>query len=815
MRIDASLRGFRWVNHFGRVVLAFLGVVGSFYHAQPRSAQAVQNSIPDYAWTRAIGDPFTTAGHPKTSYAIIDDGPLQGAPLGGIGAGTFSRTYAGDFARWHLNIGQHEYRSIPANMFSVYTNDGQTDIAQVLYTGAPADGSLSAWKWHYPIGAGTYWALYPRSGFVYTGLPIALSLEQFSPILPDNYRETSYPVAVFKYTATNSGDHPITVGLMFTWQNMLSPDLGKTAHSGQTARIRNEGDLLGVQFGRSEAFKDAEWDGSVAIAAQRTEGVTLGTFAGFDPAGSGADIWKDFAADGALNDSRSAAGPTRNQRLAAGVSATFTLQPGQTIDVPFFLAWDQPVMSFGKQDSGGSWYKRYTAFFGHDGLQAWNIAMTAAAAQTQWQQAIQAWQQPILTDPGRPNWYKTALLNELYYLADGGTAWEQGQVGKTPLPPDQIGGFLTLECFDYLFYETFDVDYYASFALLQLWPELETRVIDDFAATIAAEDTTTPHSVKGHPIVRKLAGAVPHDLGGPNEAPWYQINLYNASPYTLTDVNRWKDLNPKFVLRLYRDALLLKKPEIATRRYSEVKQAMAYLMAMDKDGDGIPENEGVPDQTYDSWPVTGVSAYSGGLWLAALRAAGEIAKLSDDSAMAAYYTDQLAKAQPVYEQKLWTEHYYAYDSSTSTTHDSIMADQLAGQWYLDYTNQTVLPTTHIEQSLHTIFDNNVLKFGNGLLGAVNGMRPDGSTDTSSEQSQEVWTGVSYGVAALMLNHGLREEAWKTAYGVYNATYIQYGYWFRTPEAYSITGDFRASMYMRPLSIWALELSYRQQQAAHR
>ena len=31
-----------------------------------------------------------------------------------------------------------------------------------------------------------------------------------------------------------------------------------------------------------------------------------------------------------------------------------------------------------------------------------------------------------------------------------------------------------------------------------------------------------------------------------------------------------------------------------------------------------------------------------------------------------------------------------------------------------------------------------------------------------------------------------------------------GYWFRTPEAYLIDGDYRASMYMRPLSIWAIE-----------
>jgi non-lysosomal glucosylceramidase len=29
-------------------------------------------------------------------------------------------------------------------------------------------------------------------------------------------------------------------------------------------------------------------------------------------------------------------------------------------------------------------------------------------------------------------------------------------------------------------------------------------------------------------------------------------------------------------------------------------------------------------------------------------------------------------------------------------------------------------------------------------------------------------------------------------------------WFRTPEAYDETGDFRASIYLRPLAIWAIE-----------
>ena len=41
--------------------------------------------------------------------------------------------------------------------------------------------------------------------------------------------------------------------------------------------------------------------------------------------------------------------------------------------------------------------------------------------------------------------------------------------------------------------------------------------------------------------------------------------------------------------------------------------------------------------------------------------------------------------------------------------------------------------------------------------------------------------------------------------MYNVTYQTKGYWFRTPEAWEIDGNFRASMYMRPAAIWAMEM----------
>jgi non-lysosomal glucosylceramidase len=43
-----------------------------------------------------------------------------------------------------------------------------------------------------------------------------------------------------------------------------------------------------------------------------------------------------------------------------------------------------------------------------------------------------------------------------------------------------------------------------------------------------------------------------------------------------------------------------------------------------------------------------------------------------------------------------------------------------------------------------------MKYGDGKLGAVNGMRPDGSVDLSNFESEEVWIGVTNSLASLMV-----------------------------------------------------------------
>lgn len=62
----------------------------------------------------------------------------------------------------------------------------------------------------------------------------------------------------------------------------------------------------------------------------------------------------------------------------------------------------------------------------------------------------------------------------------------------------------------------------------------------------------------------------------------------------------------------------------------------------------------------------------------------------------------------------------------------------------------------------------------GRRGAVNGMQPDGKVDFSCMQSREIWSGVTYAVAATMIQEDLFDMAFQTAGGVYEAAWSKEG-----------------------------------------
>ncbi|KAK4766371.1 hypothetical protein SAY87_008013 [Trapa incisa] len=729
-----------------------------------------------------------------------------------------------------------------------------------------ADSGIRSWDWNLSGKKSTYHALFPRAWTVYEGEPdpeLRIVCRQISPFIPHNYRESSFPVSVFTFTLYNSGKTAADVSLLFTWTNSVGGTSEFSGHHFNSKIQMNDG-VRAVMLHHKTA--NGHPPVTYAVAAQETDSVHVSVCPRFVISGNSQgvtakDMWNEIKEHGSfdkLNDANISVPSEPGSSIGAAIAASVNVPPDTVRTISFSLAWDCPEVNF---MSGKTYHRRYTKFYGAHGNAAANIAQDALLDHQRWESQIEAWQRPILEDKRLPEWYPITLFNELYFLNSGGTVWTDGSpplcslvsigerkfslermksavadssdiihehgvaidildrmasvleelhiptasnsaLGTNLLQEGQenIGQFLYLEGIEYHMWNTYDVHFYSSFALVMLFPKLQLSVQRDFSAAVMMHDPTKMQLLSnGQWVPRKVLGAVPHDIGITD--PWFEVNAYN-----LYNTDRWKDLNPKFVLQVYRDVVVTGDEKFAKVVWPSVYVAMAYMDQFDKDGDGMIENEGFPDQTYDTWSVNGISAYSGGLWTAALQAASALARTVGDNGSADYFWFKFQKAKAAYH-KLWNGSYFNYDNSCGKTSSSIQADQLAGHWYARACGlHPIVDENKARCALETVYNYNVLKMKDGKRGAVNGMMPDGRVDMSTMQSREIWSGVTYAVAATMIHENMVDVGFHTASGIHEAAWSEggLGYSFQTPEGWNNNDEYRSLGYMRPLAIWAMQ-----------
>lgn len=797
---------------------------------------------PAASWSRPLGlgweQPYTVR------YASnLDDGPNHGMPLGGFGAGCIGRAPDGAFNLWHLDGGEHWFGSLPDCQFALHEHDGDSGRTHALAVKPAADASrpeagepLAAWEW-YPASTparstGTYSARYPLSWTTYSEVFRAeVAVEAFSPILPGDYLRSSYPVAVFVWTLRNPGRRPLDLSLLLSWRNTCGwftntdpsasvhfRDDGSPEHNyvpaigrgeGQRNRLVDGEGLRGVLLEGERGQPLAEGQGQWCIATdagleQRHGGLTIQRCGRWNPAADGAELWQPFASNGTIPESANDRRSHGDEQAAAALAVRLRLEPGESIEIPMVISWDLPVTAFA---SGTRSLRRYTDHFGPGGDNAAAIAAEALRDWRGWRQAIEAWQQPVLERTDLPEPIRMALFNELYDLASGGTLWTAATA------EDPVGRFGVLECLDYAWYESLDVRLYGSLALLQLWPELDKAVLRSFARAIPAADPT-PRPIgwyftqgKGRvEAARKLAGATPHDLGAPNERPW------DATNYTAyQDCNLWKDLASDFVLQVWRTFRLAPGGEdlrFLADCWPAAVQALDYLKTFDANDDGLPDNGGAPDQTFDDWPLQGVSAYCGALWIAALEAAlamGQRLQLElglDTAGEQRRFGRWLEQSRSHFDALLWNGEYYRIDAGSGTP--VVMADQLCGDFYARLLGlPPVVAEERARSALGAVREACFEAFEGGRLGVANGLRRDGTPlDPKGTHPLEVWTGINFGLAAYYRLMGETETALAITGAVVEQVYGG-GLQFRTPEAITAARTFRACHYLRAMAIWAL------------
>ncbi|MCJ7817563.1 MAG: non-lysosomal glucosylceramidase, partial [Candidatus Thorarchaeota archaeon] len=569
------------------------------------------------------------------------------------------RGFKGDFARWHLRTGAHEYHPSLPNQFHLRVEGKGRSFLQTLNPRTPDGSRLSAWRWGMQASRAKYHALFPRAWTTYNFRDVGIEAvcQQLSPVIGNNYQESSYPVGVFTWKLKNVTDTKLNVSLMFTWENAVSPTQPKIECTHTLIEDPKHNRLL---LNLRQERIDAASPVAFGMGIEGSDKAKLTSLTRFDTESRGQELWRSFKNNGVLVESEPK--PTKDPHSEGGaLCAKVRLDPEESTEIVFALSWDIPIIQFGE---GRRWYKYYTRFFGTEGESAVPLVTDALDNWRNWNTLIEEWQRPIV-ESDRPTWLKSGLLNELYFLVDSSSAWVVGEVDEKA-DIKGLGHFGYLECFEYPYMNTYDVLYYASFATLMNWPELDNSIQRDFADTININDDR-PHSllVDKKVVPRKPRGAVPHDLGMPPEDPWYSTNAY-----AYLDCGRWKDLNPKFILQVYRNYIFTKDEQFLKSCWPALKQAMEYADDFDQDNDGLPENEGIPDQTYDNWRMEGPSAYCGGMYLGAAQAMIAMAQILGDDGVEKRYRIILQNGQRSFEEKLWNGKYYNFDTSAAKHHDS-------------------------------------------------------------------------------------------------------------------------------------------------
>jgi hypothetical protein len=228
------------------------------------------------------------------------------------------------------------------------------------------------------------------------------------------------------------------------------------------------------------------------------------------------------------------------------------------------------------------------------------------------------------------------------------------------------------------------------------------------------------------------------------------------------------------VLKTYREIRQGAGPDWRAAYWPKVRKLVEYIRGTwDPDGDGVLEGE--QPNTYDI-AFYGTNMFIGGLWLAALRATEEMARLEGDEEYAGDLHALFERGRDAYDAALWNGEYYIQvlgpdDPLEQQYLTGCLADQLLGQWWAHQLGLGhILPPEHVQQTLRSIvkynmrdgfhgYDPEERAFADGddhglvIIAWPEGGQPDRPT----RYHDEVWTGIEYQVAAHCITEGLVAE----------------------------------------------------------
>ncbi len=693
-------------------------------------------------------------------------------PLGGLGTGTVALAGNGALRQWQLhNIGNHEGH-VPDSFFALRLSQIEPPLDEIrLLQGPPLEptdtplvtddvvpaGEKRLHEVIPSIGTTHVTATYPRARVEYeTDLPVEISLDVFNPLVPSDAAASSQPVVGFTFTLHNPGDIAVHGKLAGALQNSVGWDgvtpvdgVSCSLYGGNTNRTRRGAGWTSLVLENTTLPLDHPGSGQLVLATD-SEAFT-------HPQWSRPDEFVAFL-NGPVTpvSGSSAPGTTWN----GGLAVPFNLQPGETAQVRFLIAWHFPnryvdFNQFGPHPEYGHsrfWLGNAYTSRTPDAVAAadhfienWSELETLTTAWTE------AFEESSL--PGEAGARLAALAADVrsptvFQTADGDVLGFEGVLGaSTAMWGGRYGGSCPLNCTHVWNYEQ---------TLSRLFPSLEQNMRDTEYDVMQAPEGYIPHRVRAPLYVKQLWDVV---IGGPEE-PALDGMLGS-------------------VLKTYREVRQGGGLDWLGRRWPQVVRLLDHIHGKWL-RDGVLR--GIQPSTHDI-DLCGVNSFMGTLWLAALRAAEEMALLLGEDAK--QYRSLFDTGSTAYDELLFTGEYYRQILDPDETRDfqwgdGCLADQLIGQWWAHQLDLGyLLPEDHVRTALRNVvrhnlrtgfrdFDHPYRVFADGddtgLLMCTwpHGGRPDIPT----RYCDEVWTGSEYQVAAHCLYEGLTDEGMSILQGLW-------------------------------------------------
>ena len=418
-----------------------------------------------------------------------------------------------------------------------------------------------------------------------------------------------------------------------------------------------------------------------------------------------------------------------------------TLKPGEKKNIRFILTWYFPNNKSEKGDHLGHYYENLYK----NALEA-NIYL-AENYNSVYKSATDFAE--LMSPADMPEFYSDALTSNLSPLVKSSVYLKNGKFGLW-----EGLGFCGLH--------TTDITYHASFSLISLFPDLQKKQMK-----MGAE-------------YQRKDGRVHH--------------LFRPDMQSTDKSFDRVDMNMQFVLMVLRDYLFTGDREYLSALWGNVKRAMDAIEKLDTDGDGLPDSD-TKRNTYDAWNFSGTPTYIGILWLSALRAAIVIADRLGENSCADKWNVILANGKKSLEEKLWNGEYYNLWRNDKETDESLMTDQLDGEWFLRMMGlEGNLSDERVREVVKFIFEKNF----DSEAGLINASFDEGKKTTihtyNNCQALAVWTGIGYVFAALALSVGLKDIADAEIKSI-NDNQMKLGHFWDHWEC--------GHHYTRPMSSWSV------------